>query len=469
MAEVVADPMEYRKALTIDAGGELRQLDDVMDDWQRRDYEALDAGWRRVAGEPSPNAVLRAYLERPRGHDKTTGIATMATWALLRSVKCIHGVAAASDQDQAGLIRGAIQTIVQSNPWIGLFLKVHNYQVRNTVTGSTLDILATDAGGNYGQLLDFLIVDELTHWQQKKHQENWDALFSAVAKRPNCMLVIISNAGVGEGTGWQWAIREQARTRDDWYFSRIDGPKASWISDARLEEQRAMLPPAVYKRLWLNLWVPGTGDALSVDDIDAAMTLKGPQIWPGHTHLIGLDLGVKHDHAALAVLACKPGSGRVKLSYLRSWKPPVDGEIDLQAVRNAVRETFASHEATVCFYDPHQCKLMAQELASEGYRMQEVQFVGKNLTAMASAVLQSFSGRKIDLYPDGELRRDLLRLMIVEKPYGYKLEAISDEHGHADRAVALALALPTAAEISQLGTWRSERVMGTIGDLTGAY
>jgi hypothetical protein len=31
----------------------------------------------------------------------------------------------------------------------------------------------------------------------------------------------------------------------------------------------------------------------------------------------------------------------------------------------------------------------------------------------------------------------------VPSPYGYKLEAISDEEGHADRAIALAMLLAT--------------------------
>jgi hypothetical protein len=43
---------------------------------------------------------------------------------------------------------------------------------------------------------------------------------------------------------------------------------------------------------------------------------------------------------------------------------------------------------------------------------------------------------------------DLGRLTIVEKSYGYRLEAVRDEHGHADLATALAIALPIAVEQS---------------------
>ena len=64
------------------------------------------------------------------------------------------------------------------------------------------------------------------------------------------------------GTAGSGQVREAARTAKDWYFSRLDGPVASWISEKLLDEQRRMLPPAAYARLWDNVWSSGEGDAL---------------------------------------------------------------------------------------------------------------------------------------------------------------------------------------------------------------
>ncbi len=48
--------------------------------------------------------------------------------------------------------------------------------------------------------------------------------------------------------------------------------------------------------------------------------------------------------------------------------------------------------------------------------------------------------------------------------YGYKLESVSDEYGHADRATALALQLPGALEAAGYDTRpMGESVGGTIG------
>ena len=72
-------------------------------------------------------------------------------------------------------------------------------------------------------------MDELTHWTDRAL---YDSLVAAMVKRPRCMVVVISNAGDGQGTSWQ--VREMARQSSDWYFHRVDGPQASWITQLNL-------------------------------------------------------------------------------------------------------------------------------------------------------------------------------------------------------------------------------------------
>ena len=77
----------------------------------------------------------------------------------------------------------------------------------------------------YGLTPDFAVVDEVTHWRSR---DLWDALLSSAAKRSTCMFVVISNAGFLDD--WTWQTRELIRTDPAWYFSRLDGPVASWIT-----------------------------------------------------------------------------------------------------------------------------------------------------------------------------------------------------------------------------------------------
>ena len=138
----------------------------------------------------------------------------------------------------------------------------------------------------YGLTPDFAVVDEVTHWRSR---DLWDALLSSAAKRSTCMFVVISNAGFLDD--WTWQTRELIRTDPAWYFSRLDGPVASWITPENLAEQRRLLPPTAYARLWLNEWSSDAGDALPAADIEACVTLPGPILDPGAGLLLWCGLG----------------------------------------------------------------------------------------------------------------------------------------------------------------------------------
>ena len=106
---------------------------------------------------------------------------------------------------------------------------------------------------------------------------------------------------------------------------------------------------------------------------------------------------------------------------------------------------------------------MAQQLVARGVRCVEVPFVGQQLNRMASTLLQVFREARIDLYRDADLLDDLSRLSIVEKSFGYKLEAPHDrKKGHADRAFALAIALPATLDCV---TWLIRRFSPKTGSM----
>ncbi|MCA9248391.1 MAG: terminase [Planctomycetales bacterium] len=434
------DPGELRARLLVDTDDGPRLLSAVMDEWQREDFEALDAGWRRAAGHKVEGGHSRGWLERPRGHSKTSDIAVMACWALAFAKRRLSGVVAAADKDQASLLRQAIDRLLALNPWLRTVINPTKYSVTGR-HGSRLEIISSDALTSFGRLCDFVVCDELCHW---KSSGLWESLFSAAAKRKHCMLLCISNAGFQ--SSWQWPIREAIREDPNWYFSRLDGPRASWISEELLAEQERLLPKQVYRRLWLNQWSSGAGDALTETAIEAAVSQRGPMSGyrDGFTFVAGLDLGVRRDHSGLVVIGCDFSTGRVRLADCQSWRPGPDGEVDLLEVQQAVLAAHQRFHLVKVLFDPYQAELMAQQLRRYGLNMQPVNFVGSNLHRMATAMLEAFEGRKIDLYPDKRLLRDLRRLTIVEKRFGFKLESTRDSEGHADTAIALAMALPHA-------------------------
>lgn len=467
--------------MNIDTDTGPRRLADCLDPWQAADFAALDSGWCRVAGMATAGKQ-RAYLERPRGHSKTSDLAVMASWVLFASRRQISGVAAAADKDQGRLLRDAIAKLVSVNPWLAPIIDVQNYRVVNRRTGSTLEILSADAPSSYGLTPDFLIIDELTHWP---NDSLWVSLFSAAAKRSHSMLVIISNAGVGAGSSWQWRIREAAESDPDWHFHSLPGCCASWISPKHLAEQRRLLPPIAFDRLWQNRWTTGSGDALTSDDVDAAITRRGP--WtarkPGWVFVAGLDIGLAKDATALVVLGKSvgetrlverdarqtvvpraiqiardlgmipepppleeieqriPGTGRLRLASVVLWKPGPGRRVDLAAVERSILRLHEHFGIEQLAFDPHQAEYLVDRLVDAGVPCERVAFTGANLQGMATSLLDVFTARQIDLFPHEQLLADLRALRIEEKSYGLRLTSPRGPTGHGDCATALALAI----------------------------
>jgi len=314
---------------------------------------------------------------------------------------------------------------------------------------SILQIVSADADSSYGLTPDAVIVDELTHWGERG-EALWTSLFSAAAKRSNCLLVIISNAGVGEGSSWQWKIREAARTDEGWYFSRLDGPVASWISAKHLAEQRRMLPPVAFDRLWLNRWTSGSGDAVDESDLQTALRLDSQpmQREPGLVYVAGLDLGLSRDATALVVIGCDSSGERVKLVDVQAWMPQ-GGRVSIEAIEQAVIDAHQRWGLSSVAVDPWQASYLCERLRAHGVPTVETPFTAKNLQTMATAVVDAFRDKAIELYDDPALLADLRKLRIIERSFGFRLDAVRNKQGHADRAIALALALLAARSVSK--------------------
>lgn len=444
------DPREFRRQLLVDTDKGPMPFASVMDDWQRHDFEALDDGWRKVAGimPVGGSQYSRAYLERGRGHSKTTDIAVSTNWVLLAAKRKLSGIVAAADKEQAGLIRDAIDKIARLNPWLADLIDVQREKIVNTHTGSELVILSSDVASSYGQTPDFIVCDELTHWPDR---ELWDSLLSSAAKREHCMLLVISNAGTI--SSWQWIIREAVRTDNDWYFSRLNGPVASWISPLRLHEQRRLLPSKAYRRLWQNEWVASSGDAIDENDLEEAIVfpdaMEGADDQNG-PYVASLDLGVRSDHSALVVFALNLRGPRVRVAQVKSWNPAdYGGRVPLQLVHNACVDIADKFRPLLGIaFDPCQGEYLAERL-SDSIPMFRYPWTIKSKEQMALALVQAFRDREVDLYDHPGLIRDLRKISINEKAGKWTIILPHTEDGHCDIGAAFCQGLVWALSTSR--------------------
>lgn len=476
----IADPAAFRAGLLIDSDAGPVTLGSVLDPWQAADFAALDPAWRRVAGQDVATDYRRAWLERPRGHSKTADIAASISWATLASPRKLSGVVAAADKEQAGLIRDAVDKLTRLNPWMGNALDVQRDKIVNTITGSDCRVLSCDAPSSYGLTPDFIVCDELTHWGKP---ELWDSLFSAAAKRKHCLLLVITNAGFGDS--WQWRVREAVRHTAGWYFHRLDGPCASWITGERLAEQQRILPAIAYQRLWLNQWTTGSGDALREEDIASATTAAAPLVSAerGFAYVAGVDIGLSRDASAVVTVGVHvghseeiakpqparspvaaamvelgyieaaapetewqitPGTGRLRVADVQRWKPEGGRKIELEEVERAIASLHQRFGLAAVGADPWQAAYLIERLRKAGVNVEAVDFTGANLKSMCSATLEAFAERNIELFDCPPLIHDLRSLRIEERAYGVRLTSPRGPSGHGDAATGLAVALHIA-------------------------
>jgi phage terminase large subunit-like protein len=400
---------------------------------------------------------------------------------VVRLAASLSGVVAAADRDQARLLRDAVSKLVRLNPWLAAYIEVQEGRIRNPHTDSECIVIASDVASSYGLLCDFVIADEVAH---QRDRGLWDSLLSTAAKRQICLMLAITNAGFEDS--WQWTIREAIRHDPAWYFSRLDGPKARWITADRLAEQRRLLPDVAYRRLWLNVWSGGSGDALHPDDLTAALTQTEPMRGdePGWAFVAGLDIGISHDASALVTLGVHvghvetvaapshtligtlaalvhaglmevnrresqrvhhAGTGRVRLAAVEIWQPRDGNRVDLNEVEAAILAAHKRFGLSCVAVDPWQSELMVQRLQRRGLPVYLLQQTGINLQAQASAVLDAFRERIIDLFPCDELLADLRGLQVAERHYGFRLVSPratrTDTHAtaHGDSATAFSL------------------------------
>ncbi len=433
-------PHRFREHIVVDTDSGPRALDSVLDDWQRSDFVALDAGWRRVAGQATTSGYTRAWLERPRGHSKTSDLAVSAAWVLAFSQRRLVGIAAAADREQGRLLRDAVSRLVALNPWLAKTLDVQQNRVLNVRTGSELQIITSDANSAYGLLPDFLICDEVTHWRSR---DLWDSLLSAAAKRSHCLMLCILNSGFVDT--WQFKTREAIRTDPSWYFSRLDGPCASWITQDRLEEQKRLLPGFQYSRLWGNEWTCGTDSPLITEsDLCAAINIDEPMSFDPQygPYLGGLDVGTRHDRTALVVIGMNLRGPRLRLAAVRSWNPAkYGGTLPLSVVERDILEIAHNSQLHGIAYDPQDATMLVERLTARGVPMYRYPWSAQKKERMALYAIESFHHSKIDLYPDDDLLRDLRRTTLVERAGRVTFSQPRDEHGHCDTASAFLMAL----------------------------
>jgi phage terminase large subunit-like protein len=451
--QFAADPLAFFAALTIPSAHGPARFSDVWADYQVEWFRAIAPSLLAVArGEQPP--IGRFWVERTKGGSKDSDCALCLLWLLAFSPRKLEMQIGAADKEQAGEMKKAAHDVLRLNPWLASRIESQLWTLLCRATGSECSIVASDVAGSHGARPDIVVMNELSHVTKEEFAQN---LLDNASKKAHGLVIVATNSGF-KGT-WQERWRTIARDSERWHVHTFSQP-APWISPAELAEAERRNSRSRFRRLFWGEWVSQSGDALDEVDIQAAINpnLQPGLLRQGDFYVAGLDLGIKHDHSALVVLAGSHQSLQLRLVEATSWAPdPSTGKVSLMRIEDAVLAAHGRYGLRVVGFDPYQAELMAQRLTARRVPMEQMQFSGSNLNRMASTLLEVFRSRRLELYNHPRLIDDLGRLNIEERSYGFRLSATRDESGHADLATALAIALPLAVDVAS----KPIRIVGT--------
>lgn len=434
--------------------------------WERaqRSAPALDhlAGISPPGKYTGPVSFWNGYH---KGSDKTHETARQLLWLLGWSKRRLNMYVCAGDQDQAKLLTTAMTGICRDNKWINDRCTVTAEKARGE-SGSEVTVMAMDAWTGQGIFPDLVVAEEVTHWQHDEGRQFWNFVLSSVNKRPGCVLIVNTNAGhIGS---WQWEERKRVSVSKFWSFyeAPVGDPLAKWMNKEKIADDSRGMTKGEQARLYTNRWVdPGEEKGyLTQEDADACIDptlieeVKGKR---DYEYFAIVDYGGVFDRCALCVMHIPPGSDTAIVDRLDCWQGSHEDRIDIntpeddperRSVEGWLDATVQSFRVAKIIVDPNQLEALAIKFERRGYWVDRFPFRrGMGNYRMAQVLKTCVQNKKVRWSPfagllhgveDDTISKELARLVIVKKSYGYRFDHEAGRHD--DRAAALAMGLAFA-------------------------
>lgn len=439
----------YLDYVVVDSRPHRRRFKHTKDPWQTDLFEALIPAIDYATGATTEYDGPRAFfVVMGRGHAKTSTVAMILNRSLAYAANPIAAIAAAGDKDQAAILLERMQAEAKANPWLNRHLRHNNYDVHGPM--GHLRVLSSDAGGAAGHHADVIIVDEITF---HKKRDLFDMLFSGRHKRPNCVFIVIGNAGI-KGT-WQHQVYQEAKADPTtWKVLEVPAFSASWLDREEIEKDRKTMLPGFFKRVHLNEWVDDGSDQpyLERSVVEACVDhdhSEQPHGVRGYDYVLAMDYGAVKDRATAAVLHYEPRTKTVVLDKLWVHQGSKADRTPIDLMDEWANEALANFSVREFWLDPNQLEATAQRF-ERLVTVKRYAFQGSGHYKMAENLRNLFVNGRLKLYPDAglltlpdgttETLLDELVALVVQ-PMGnqgaYRFDHVPGKHD--DRTTSLAL------------------------------
>lgn len=428
-----------------------KRFGDIMAPFQRELIVALAPCLLAIATAHKPPRS-KAWIEWTKGCAKGNIAALAIAWLSMFSRVPLVIQCGAVDKENADGQRRIFKGLLWCNGWWSKRIDVQNFRINGKALNDApveTDILAADCVGTHGGVpANVVCLDELHAVPSGKMEYVRNLKDNQRKLNGASLLLVTTNSGVVESECY--TLREEARLHpEEWLFFQHAKP-APWITEADLAESERTNPRPRHLRLFYGVWVDGSSDAITPEDLAAAFAAEVPMLnraERGWTYWSGLDIGVRKNWTALVTIGRHAKTGRLRVANVRTWKPPRGGKVDLDDVLQAVLAEHKAFRFSRMSCDPNQCEAIVQAAAKKNVPIETRDQNGKTLVSQCMAVLDAFSSRRIDCPPHAMLEHDIRHVRLEERQYGFRLVShVSADGSHGDTCSAMSIALGIAKD-----------------------
>lgn len=404
----------------------------------------------------------------PKKNGKSTLLGALALYHLCvtRDAEC---VIAAASRDQAQIMLKQAQGFIRRSPSLQKLLQVKQREIVHKAHGGRVRILASDVDTADGVIPTLALVDEL---HRHKSPDLYGVFRDGLGPRDG-KLVTISTAGADQNSAL-WRMRQKAidaGVEQDGSYARAGSrsfvlhewslPADADLDDIALVKTANPLPlmteerlrerhdspsmvPWQWARFACNVWTQGEEAWLPIGVWDRSLAPgEIPALAPVW---LGVDLGLKHDSAAIVAIAEEGDGHRAEAHILL---PPTDGSsLDIGAVEAKIREIANTYQIQGVSYDPWRFERSAQLLTDEGLLMVEHPMTNVRMAPESEALYEAIMRGKIAHDGNADFASHVNAGIPVETERGWRLSKRKAKD-KIDALIALLLAYDLAVRGAQ--------------------
>ena len=329
----------------------------------------------------------------PKKNSKSTTMGALALFHLL-STPAADCIIVAASREQAEIILRQARGFVRRSAALSERLTIKQREIVYEQLDGRIQVRASDTDTVDGWLGTLGLIDELhRHKSPDLYGIIRDGLggrggqmctISTAGADQNSVLWRMRQAAIDAGTKregaymragtesfvlHEWSLQPD-QDLDDIELVKTANPLAAMTVE-RLRERHdsPSMVPWQWARFACNVWTQGEEAWLPIGTWDTCQSdgsiPAGAPVW------LGIDLGLKHDSAA--IVAVSPAGGEEEFfAEAKILEPPTDGtSLDIAAVEDEIRKAAERWDVQGAAYDPWRFERSAQILGDEGLLMVE--------------------------------------------------------------------------------------------------